>query len=266
MGFFDLFRSKKVATPEPISPRSQVSPPAPTSVPVSAAVPEAYVQLAKGKLDLRKGVLKISLEKKSMQDVKARVAVVLDKSVSMRPLYRNSTVQTTLERLLPIGIKFSPTNTTDVWLFSELYKKLKPISESDFPGYVNRVAMHAMEYSGTQYAPVIRAIVKEYVMEYPSTIPTLVIFITDGETSYQGDVRKAIIDASNYNIFFQFVGIGDEAFTFLEELDTMKGRFIDNANFFKLKDPNAVSDANLYDLLLAEYPTWEKLAKQHGLM
>jgi len=43
--------------------------------------------------------------------------------------------------------------------------------------------------------------------------------------------------------------------------DTMDGRFIDNANFFQLNDLNKISDEELYDRLLAEFPTWLREAK-----
>ena len=55
-------------------------------------------------------------------------------------------------------------------------------------------------------------------------------------------------------------------FGFLEELDDMGGRFIDNADFFCVADPMALPDDQLYDLLMNEYPAWLKLARQQGLL
>ena len=43
-------------------------------------------------------------------------------------------------------------------------------------------------------------------------------------------------------------------FQFLEELDDMPGRFVDNADFFSVADPAALSDEQLYDLMMNEYP------------
>lgn len=57
-------------------------------------------------------------------------------------------------------------------------------------------------------------------------------------------------------IFIQFVGIGNERFRFLEKLDDLDGRYVDNANFFSISDINKIQDHELYSLLLKEYPQW----------
>lgn len=81
-------------------------------------------------------------------------------------------------------------------------------------------------------------------------------------------------------IFWQFMGIGkgrkskskllaaffDSDFPFLENLDELSGRLIDNANYFSVTSPDEYSDAMLYDLLMVEYPGWLKLASSHGLL
>jgi vWA found in TerF C terminus len=54
-------------------------------------------------------------------------------------------------------------------------------------------------------------------------------------------------------------------FRFLENLDELGGHLIDNANFFSVVSADQHSDAQLYDLLMTEYPGWIRLAKQHGL-
>ena len=74
-----------------------------------------------------------------------------------------------------------------------------------------------------------------------------------------------MIEASRYPIFWQFVGIGNSRFSYLEELDEMQGRFIDNANFFSVNDLDIISDDELYKRLLSEYPDWITKAKQVGL-
>ena len=55
-------------------------------------------------------------------------------------------------------------------------------------------------------------------------------------------------------------------FTFLEELDTMSGRHVDNANFFSVAEPSLLPDEELYDLLMSEYPEWVKMAPGKGLL
>lgn len=242
------------------------------SKPVSSNQPKESVTLnlrkeeAIQQLDLRKETLEVSLQKNSIHNVFARVAVVMDDSGSMEYLYRNGTVQSVLERLLPIALKFDDNGELDIWLFSNRYKRMPSITEEDFYDYVKREVLKKATWGGTYYAPVIEDIVQKYVHEEPSNIPTFVMFITDGENFDEMESEIAIRKASQHNIFFQFVGIGDENFHFLKHLDEMEGRFIDNANFFQINDINRISDEALYDLLLKEYPLWEKEARKKGLI
>jgi len=253
MGFFsNLFKKAEDTKPIPVQ----------VEIPTNIIKPQ--VDQVK-KLDLRKEIFKISLEKKSLQHVTARVALVIDKSGSMEDLYRNGTVQSVVERILPIGLKFDVDDTLDVWVFNNNCKRAKSVTENTFHNYVDHEIVK-YSWGGTSYAPVINDIMKKYVVEDPSNIPTFVIFITDGENNDRIEAEKAIIKASNYNIFWQFIGIGHENFKFLKKLDTMEGRLIDNANFFEIKNINEIIDEKLYDLLLSEYPTWEKLAKNNGLI
>ncbi|MDA7026849.1 VWA domain-containing protein [Bacillus sp. CLL-7-23] len=46
--------------------------------------------------------------------------------------------------------------------------------------------------------------------------PTLVFFITDGDNLDQGETRNIVYASSKLPIFWQFVGIGDQDFTFLK--------------------------------------------------
>ncbi len=71
--------------------------------------------------------------------------------------------------------------------------------------------------------------------------------------------------ASEYNIFWKFIGIGDEKFEFLEKLDELKGRFIDNANFISVNDIKGIKDSTLYSDLLEEYNDWLDLCRKSGI-
>lgn len=202
-----------------------------------------------------------------MEHVVARVAVAVDKSGSMESLYSNGTVQETVERLLPIGLKMDDNGELDMWIFSDHFQRLPAVREDQFHDYVQREIVNKhRSWGGTQYAPILNDIVHKYVKEEPSKVPTFVLFITDGENSDHRESEHIITHASKHNIFFQFVGIGHEDFYFLKKLDTMSGRFIDNANFLEIKNISRISDEQLYDMLLNEYPSWEKEARTKGLI
>jgi hypothetical protein len=100
---------------------------------------------------------------------------------------------------------------------------------------------------------------REVIAEYKkSQLPAYVLFITDGSVSHEKDIKQLIIESSQMPIFWQFVGVGGSGYGVLERLDTMSGRYVDNANFFALDDFRKVSNEELYDRLLTEFPQWLK--------
>jgi hypothetical protein len=220
-------------------------------------------------LNLRKDTFTLVLTKNGINTGQARVAVVLDQSGSMRSETKDGTVQSVLERLLPVALQFDDNGELDVWLFDDGYKRMESISERDFYKYVDREILGKREnqlWGTTSYAPVMRDVFQKYVVEEPSHLPTLVIFITDGNNDDKTATSALMRELSQYGIFFQFVGIGNEMFSYLEELDNLKGRVIDNANFFKISNINKVTDEELYTRLMAEYPEWERQARQQGIL
>ena len=208
-------------------------------------------------LNLRKNSLNtICLKKKELNDIVARVCVVMDFSGSMENLYDKGIVQALFERLLPLAIKFDDNGELESWIFSNSFARLESITEDNFYGYVNREIVNNYKMGGTEYSPVMKDVVKKYVVEEPSDVPTYVIFITDGDNSDKTKTTKIMRESSKYNIFWQFVGIGNSDFEYLTKLDEMKSRYIDNANFFKCNNIATISDTELYDKLLHEFPDW----------
>ena len=55
-------------------------------------------------------------------------------------------------------------------------------------------------------------------------------------------------------------------FKFLEKLDDLDGRHVDNADFFAVSDPATVSDDLLFEHLMGEYPGWLRQAPGKGLL
>lgn len=113
-----------------------------------------------------------------------------------------------------------------------------------------------MSMGGTNYAPVLKDMVKYYKDIEPSSVPAFIIFITDGENFDKAETNKIIKELSNYNIFVQFIGIGNESFTYLKSLDNMEGRVHDNTGFTTVKDMNKMTDGELYTELLRQYKDW----------
>ena len=220
------------------------------------------------KLNLRKDTLDLVLKDKQI-DYRARVAVVLDKSGSMRKLFKDGSVQAVLERLFPLALKFDDNEELDFWLFNDDFLRMPPVTFDNFHSYVESEIMTGIAakfWGKTLYAPVMNDVYKKYVEEEPDKTPTYIIFITDGNNTDKKNTKEILKTAGNHNLFWQYVGIGDEKFDFLKKLDDLSGRFIDNANFFEVSNFSNISDEQLYQLLLTEYPLWLQEAKKANIM
>jgi uncharacterized protein with von Willebrand factor type A (vWA) domain len=218
-------------------------------------------------LSLQKSVLSldktlITLEKKSgfsFDGHRAKVAVAMDYSGSMSSLYRNGAVQAVLTRLMPLALRFDDNGELDVWLFDNEYRRMPSMDLSNFDSYVdNEILRNRWHMGGTNYAPVLEDMLKKYFKEDAMTanIPTFVIFITDGANADKTQTDRVIRESANKNIFVQFVGIGSASFPYLEKLDDLTGRVVDNTGFIKVSDMARLSDEQLFEMLLEQYPDW----------
>lgn len=109
-------------------------------------------------------------------------------------------------------------------------------------------------------------LIKKYTKEEPGSLPVYVVFFSDGGIYETPKISKLLIDSSKHNIFWQFVGLGNADYGVLRELDDLRGRYLDNADFFALDDLDEVSDEDLYDRLFNEYPKWLREARQKGVV
>lgn len=215
-------------------------------------------------IDLTKKA-KVSLEKNNLSGITATVALVLDVSKSMYPLYHDGTVQNTIERILGLALGFDDNNEIDAYVFGNSASQLKPVTEVSFQGYVEReiIAKHKINQA-TKYGIAIECVQKRYFGK--RDIPVFVIFITDGDASDKRNTKAWLKQVSREPIFWQFLGIGKEQFAFLEKLDGLEGRPIDSTGFIKIDDLTNVSDSELYDLLLGKFPQWLEIVKKRGII
>lgn len=240
-------------------------------------------------LDLSKKA-KISLEKVGLQNHNAKVALCLDISGSMSKMYRTGKIQEFVERILALGTRFDDDGSIDVFLFGKNAHDAGEITIDNFNGSVDRLIKQYPLEGSTYYGKVMKSLRKHYFghggkrdKPYAQKSPVYVMFVTDGAPFDKSDATNHIQHSSYEPIFWQFMAIGksnksakkkggffsslvQSDFTFLEQLDNLSGRYLDNANFFSVEDPLEVSDTELYDLLMTEYPGWVKCASQKGLI
>jgi hypothetical protein len=239
-------------------------------------------------LDLTKkvAVAKVVLEKKNVFGQKAQIVIATDISGSMSRRFEQGKVQELITRMLGIGMNMDVNNAIDVFAFNNRSHVIGEATQYNIDGFVDNVFLRKVSVNGgTSYSPVMSDIVGKFgnVVQPQSgfgklfgkksepviaNVPTLVFFITDGELgrSDKEATEKIIRDSSNQAIFWQFIGIGSEEFDFLQKLDDLSGRFLDNADFFKVEDPTTTPDEWFYEQILNEFPSWLNQAKSKGIL
>ncbi|MEE4378546.1 MAG: TerD family protein [Candidatus Competibacteraceae bacterium] len=280
-------------TPPPSStppPSAETSPP-PSAEPVLPPVQSEHgVRLEKRLVNLEKkdpqlvSLVKkvgVQLEKFGLEQHQAKVALCLDISGSMHGLYRKGSVNTLVTRVLALGLRFDDDGEIDVFLFGKGAYHAGTVNSDNYQTFVSdMLRRHPLE-AGTAYGKVIEQ-VRNHYRDQPGfgQVPVYVMFATDGDTSDRPQTEQQIVAASQEGIFWQFMAIGTPPgekkgffskllstdFSFLEYLDTMRNRFIDNASFFLVRDPAEPSDEELVKLMMAEYPTWLRGARSKGLL
>jgi stress response protein SCP2 len=241
----------------------------------------------------------VSLEKKGLGEHTARVALCLDISGSMAGLYRSGKIQELAERILALGLRFDDDGEVDVFLFGTRGHEAGTMNLTNFRTYIDDVLRQYHLEGSTYYGKAMRLIRRRYFgsdahrsQAYRDALPVYVMFVTDGQT-FDEDVAREQVRSSSYEpLFWEFMAIGKSSralsgaprsgrrglfggggprssggeFRLLEELDDMGGRLLDNADFFSVKDPAQISDDELFDLLMTEYPGWLSQARAKGLL
>ena len=217
------------------------------------------IRLTKAEASLDQSIIRLTKRTGVNLDThRARVCVVMDRSGSMNRMYRNGDVQDVLTRLLPLALKFDDNGELEVYVFNEYCDQVSEMNLRNYEDYVeNEILRRGLGPSGgTNYAPAIKQTMEDY--NDGSPYPAFVIFITDGANWDRYETDIAIRKSSKHKIFYQFVGIGYEDFDYLQRLDDLEGRAVDNTAFIKVEDFSKMNDDQLYDKLLEQYPQWLK--------
>lgn len=209
--------------------------------------------------------LVFELKKKNLETTVARVGLVLDISGSMVPRFKNGTVQSIVNKTLPLAVQFDDDGELDFWFYGTTARKMDSVNLKNYTTAVPEDWKHLMlDLGGRNNEPIVMRMV---VDEYKDTkIPAYVLFITDGGVNQKKEIQNIITEASHLPIFWQFVGVGGKNYGILEKLDTMTGRYVDNAGFFALDDFKKVSNEELYARLLEEFPSWLEEIKRKGMI
>lgn len=244
-------------------------------------------QQAPGLLSLVKEA-KLSIDKYGLNGQRAKVAVVWDHSGSMFNEYRSGAMQALTEKVLSLATQLDDDGAIDFFLFDSRADYVGEVTLGQYAGAVERFTkgrhMGTTDYAAAFYAvrdhffpshkpaPEKKGLFGrtkkvEPAVTTPVTEPVFAIFLTDGAPNSKPAAVKAITEVSTAPIFWKFLSIGREDFTFLQKLDDLEERFVDNADYKNLGPSVAgLNDAKLFDDLLDEYPTWLAEVRQKGLI
>ncbi|MBL1079225.1 VWA domain-containing protein [Nocardia sp. 2] len=272
-GFADLVTDHGVTVDD--SPAEVAAPaPAPVeggavrSVPGERQLPPEQRQ----RLDMRKREVAKVLLTKGAETVRARVILVIDKTGSMQKLYANRVVHRVVQRMIPVAIQLDDDGVLEPYLYAKSFLRLPDIrveqAEQWTGTYLHLTGTHdGFDYNAIGNSNIEMPIMQEIISTLrPASGPTLVLFFTDGGFSEKQKIARLMSQAAELPAFWQFIGLGRAKFGVLRNLDELEGRLVDNAGFFAVDDIDELSDAELYERLLGEFPSWLRAARAAGVL
>lgn len=226
-----------------------------------------------------------SLDKSGLNGTKAKVALVLDYSGSMSQQYRSGAMQRLAEKVLALGVNLDDDGAIDFFVFDSSAAYLGELSLDNYQGGVDRLTGNR-RMGTTDYAGAFRAVNQHFFPGSggeqkkglfgglrkpqptggPANEPVYALFLTDGVPDNKAEAVRAITEVSTSPIFWKFLSIGRDSIEFLEKLDDLNDRFVDNADYQPVGDVDRISDQELFDKMMEEYPGWLQLVRQKGLI
>jgi hypothetical protein len=176
---------------------------------------------------------------------------------------------TGFRQALPLAIHFDDDGSIDCWAFAAKPQKLSAITLANYSNFI-QTDNHGWRSwdvgSRSNDEPKVMEQVISYYLDSGDRSPVYILFISDGGVNENGKITRLMSDAAKLPLYWQFIGLGGRDYGILEKLNDMTGRVVDNCGFFALDDLHQVSEEQLYDQLMEEFPDWIKVASAKGII
>lgn len=226
------------------------------------AVDRAEVE-ARGGVDMVKKFDKagVSLSKRGLSGIRAEVVMLLDHSGSMYRDYENGTVQTLVERALGFALQVDGDGTVPVIRFDS---RVWPQVDVTLANYADVASSRLYDRNNMGSTNLAGALASALEAAKTTERPLFVIVITDGQPDNADAATKKVVELAKYPAFLKFLAI--QRVGYLETLDDMGGRLVDNADAKFIDDPAGMTDLAFAEAMTDEFDTWITAATRAGLL
>ncbi|MFI7348909.1 VWA domain-containing protein [Streptomyces sp. NPDC049936] len=247
--------AEETTHPEPEAPAEETThpePEAPAGTTPKPATTPARLRSRAPALTTAYKAAATTLKTHDLTGTRAKVHLVLDRSASMRPYYKDGSAQALAEQTLALAAHLDPEATVHVTFFSTELDGTGDLTLTDHENKIDELHAALGRMGRTSYHAAVEAVLAHHGKEAPGT-PALVVFQTDGAPDAKTPATQSLTDAAKKhpNVHFSFVAFGDpenKAFDYLRKLKTGN-----TSHFLAGETPKELTDEELYEGVLA---TW----------